>query len=128
MKPAAWIDPALVLSLVPLVATTLTVMLAVAALPSLLLQPAPQLQAKPEARAGEVLAVARSGRGGWILNGAPLASEGLARLLSSRPRRAVAVRFQPSAALPSGEVAASMAWLRRQTPLPVLLASPGVGW
>lgn len=112
----------------PLVATTLTVLLAVSALPSLVLQPAPQLRAEPGARAGEELAVARSGRGGWMLNGAPLATDGLARLLRGRPRGVVALRFQPSVALTTAEVAASVAWLRRQSPLPVLLASPGVGW
>ncbi len=127
MKPAAAIEPAWVL-VAPLVATTITVLLAVAALPSLLLRPAPRLPAEPGSLAGEVLAVARSGRGGWILNGAPLASDGLARLLRGRPQGVVALRFQPSAALTSGEVAASMAWLRSQSPLPVLLASPGVGW
>lgn len=110
---------------VPLAATTLTVLLAVAALPSLVLQPEPQLRVEPGDRAGEVLAVARSGRGGWILNGAPLASNSLARLLRGRPQGVAAVRFQPSAVLTTGEVAASMAWLRRQSPLPVLLASPG---
>ena len=120
-------EPAWVM-VVPLVATTLTVLLAVAALPSLLLRPAPRLSAEPGALAGEVLAVARSGRGGWILNGAPLASDGLARLLRGRPRGVVALRFQPSAVLTSTEVVASMAWLRQQSPLPVLLASPGVSW
>lgn len=127
MKPAAAIDSAWVV-VVPLVATTLIVLLAVAALPSLLLQRDPLLPTEPVDRFGEVLAVARSGRGGWILNGAPLASEGLARLLRGRPRGVVALRFAPSAALSSREVAASMDWLRRQSSLPVLLASPGVGW
>lgn len=127
VKSAHLIDPASVLA-APLAATTLTVLLAVAAVPCLLLQRQPQLRAEPGAQAGEVLAVARSGRGGWILNGAPLTSDGLARLLRARPRGVVAVHFQPSAALTSGELATAMAWLRRQSPLPVLLASPGLGW
>lgn len=127
MKSAPVIELAWLL-VVPLVATSLTVLLAVAALPSLVLQPNPQLRVEPVEWAGEVLAVARSSRGGWILNGAPLASDGLARLLQGRLRGVVALRFQPSAALTSGEVAASLAWLRRQSSLPVLLASPGVGW
>lgn len=126
MKSAAAIDPALVL-VAPLVASTLAVLVAVVALPSLLLQPAPQLRAEPGVRAGAVLAVARSGRGGWILNGVPIASDGLARLLQGRPRGVVALHFQPSTALTSGEVVAAMAWLRRQSPLPVRLALPGLG-
>ncbi|MEX0587832.1 MAG: hypothetical protein WD136_01115, partial [Cyanobium sp.] len=83
-------------------------------------------RAEPLVQAGEVLAVARAGSGVWILHGAPITTAGLARLLAGRPRGVVAVHFQPSAALPSAEVGASLAWLRRQSSLPVLLESPGV--
>lgn len=139
MKPATdgaewggW-EPALLLGLVPLAATTLVLLLAAAALPSLLLQPDPQGHPGADgmvadgAVAGEVLAVARTARGGWILNGVPLAAPGLARLLRGRPPGVVAVRFQPSHGLASAQVAASLGWLQSQSAVPVLLdpLSPG---
>lgn len=124
-QPAAS-DPALLLGVVPLVATTITVLLAVAALPSLLLQPNPRLYPEAATGAGEVLHVARSASGRWILNGVPQANEGLIRQLQARPRAVVAVRFQPSAGLASAEVAASFAWLQQHSRLPVLVEWPGV--
>ena len=61
-QPAAS-DPALLLAMVPLVATTITVLLAVAALPSLLLQPNPRLHPEAATGGGDVLNVARSASG-----------------------------------------------------------------
>ncbi len=135
MKPSnGWGAPApsgselaLVLGVFPLTATTLAVLLAVAALPTLVLQPDPQrrhdaaVDQVATAAASEVLAVARTAGDTWILNGVPLAASGLARLLRSRPQGVGAVRFLPSEALTSAEVAASLAWLRSHTALPVLL-------
>lgn len=120
-----WVPASALLVLFPLAATTLLVLLAVAALPSLLLQPDPRFLPEPAAGPGDELALARSQQGTWILNGAPLAEQGLARLLQAQHRGAGGIRFQPSAGLTSGEVAASLAWLRRHTQLPVALASPG---
>jgi hypothetical protein len=114
-----------VLLLVPLTASTLAVLLAVAALPSLLLKPDPQFRAAPAGAPGEGLALARSVRGTWILNGTPLAEPGLARLLQARPPGVEVVRFQPAEGLASGEVASSLAWLRQRTPLPVVLEPSG---
>lgn len=118
---------AAVLVLLPCTAATLVVLLAVAALPSLLLHPDPRFRAEPAAGPGENLALARSQQGTWILNGSPLAEQGLARLLQARQRGVGAVHFQPSAGLTSAEVAASLVWLRQRTPLSVVLASPGEG-
>ena len=120
-EPAPWAA----LLLVPLTASTLVVLLAVAALPSLVLRPDPRFRAEPAAAPGEVLAIARSAEGRWILNGLPLAEQGLVRQLQARPGGVVAVRFLPSLGLASGEVAASLAWLRQRTPLPVLLEAQG---
>lgn len=120
-EPAPWAA----LLLVPLTASTLVVLLAVAALPSLLLQPEPRFRPESAAGPGEGLAVARSAQGRWILNGTPLAEQGLARLLQARPRGVAEVRFYPSTGLASGEVASSLAWLRQQTPQPVVLELAG---
>jgi hypothetical protein len=114
-------DPGLLLGLLPLVSTTIVVLLAVAALPSLLLQPNPRLHPEPATSIGDVMNVARSATGRWILNGAPRADGGLIRQLQ-------ALRFKPSAGLASAEVAASLAWLQQHSRLPVLVEWPGDQW
>ena len=121
-------DPGLLLGLLPLVSTTIVVLLAVAALPSLLLQPNPRLHPEPATIIGDVMNVARSATGRWILNGAPRADGGLIRQLQARPRAVVALRFKPSAGLASAEVAASLAWLQQHSRLPVLVEWPGDQW
>lgn len=125
MKPLRFDLPWLLWAVMPLVASALVLLLAVAALPSLLLQPSPQLRREPDPGLGERLALARTARGGWILQGAPMPSEALARLLRSRPRGVAAVHFHPAGALSSVEVAASLAWLRQHSPLPVQLVPLG---
>ena len=114
------------LLLVPFTATSLVLLLAVAALPALLLQPAPQVRAEHSAAAGAGWAVARTARGAWLLNGAPIAQAGLGRSLRARPKGIAVLRFLPSANLTSGEVAASLAWLRHHSQLPVVLEPQGV--
>jgi hypothetical protein len=111
--------PTLTLMLAPLAATSISLLLAVAALPSLLLQPEPQLAAEPGPGPGEILALAQTAQGTWILNGMPLAPDQLARILRGRPPSVVALRFQPSASLTTAQVADSLAWLGRHSPLPV---------
>lgn len=118
-------DRGLLLGLLPLVSTTIVVLLAVAALPSLMLQPKPRLHPEPATGIGDVLNIARSSSGRWILNGAPQADEGLIRQLQARPRAVVALRFLPSAGLASAEVATSLAWLQQHSRLPVLVEWPG---
>ena len=115
------------LLLVSLTATSLVLLLAVAALPALLLQPAPQVRPEAGTAVGAGWAVARSASGAWLLNGAPIAQEGLGRTLRSRPKGVQVLRFLPSAALTTGEVATSLAWLRQQARLPVVLEPVGAG-
>ena len=125
MQQPSAAQPGLLTALVPLVATTITVLLAVAALPSLVLQAKLRLHPEPAVGGGDVLVVARAASGRWILNGAPQADEGLLRQLQARPPAVVAVRFQPSAGLASAEVAASLDWLQHHFRLPVLVEWPG---
>ena len=125
MQQPSAAQPRLLIALVPLVATTITVLLAVAALPSLVQQAKLRLHPERAVGGGDVLGVARAASGRWILNGAPQAEEGLLRQLQARPSAVVAVRFQPSAGLASAEVAASLDWLQRHSRLPVLLEWPG---
>jgi hypothetical protein len=125
MQQPSAAQPGPLTALVPLVATTITVLLAVAALPSLVQQAKLRLHPEPAVGGGDVLVVARAASGRWILNGAPQAEEGLLRQLQARPSAVVAVRFQPSAGLASAEVAASLDWLQRHSRLQVLVEWPG---
>ena len=118
--------PTLTLMLAPLAATSISLLLAVAALPSLLLQPEPQLAAEPGPGPGEILALAQTAQGTWILNGMPLAPDQLARILRGRPPSVVALRFQPSGALSAAQVAGSLAWLKQHSTLPVRFEAPPV--
>ena len=113
---------------VPLVASTLVVLTAVAALPALLLaSTAPRPRNPPLGpEAGIPLQVVRSAKGRWFLNGQPIAEAALGRVLQ-QPRVAQAtVRFQASGALPVGDVSRAMDWLRRQSGRPVSLDLPVV--
>lgn len=101
----------------PLVATTLTVLAAVAGLPALLLasrSPLPR-QSAPRPVAGAPLQLVRSGQGTWFLNGQPIARDGLARLLQGLRSSSTDLRFMPSSRLPVAEVSESLHWLRRQS-------------
>jgi hypothetical protein len=103
--------------LAPLVATTLTVLAAVAGLPALLLasrSPLPRRSA-PRPVAGAPLQLVRSAQGTWFLNGQPIARDGLARLLQGLPGSSTELRFMPSSRLPVAEVSDSLHWLRRQS-------------
>ena len=101
----------------PLVATTLTVLAAVAGLPALLLASRPPLprQSAPRPVAGAPLQLVRSGQGTWFLNGQPIARDGLARLLQGFRGSSTELLFLPSARLPVAEVSDSLHWLRRQS-------------
>ena len=109
----------LTLLLVPLAACTITVLFVVAALPALLLVSDPRPPAESVGPPGETLALALTGQGTWILNGMLLTPAMLARVLRSRPRSVVALRFQPSGALSAAQVAGSLAWLKQHSTLPV---------
>lgn len=107
----------------PLVATTLVLLTAVAALPALLLASRPP---QPPATirgplAGASLQLVRGGQGTWFIDGQPIAAEGLARLLRQQRGGISELRFQPSARLAAGSVSSSMAWLRQQSGRPVVL-------
>ena len=125
MQQLSAAQPGPLTALVPLAATTITLLLAVAALPSLLQKAKLRLHPEHAVGGGDVLVVARAASGRWILNGVPQSDEGLLRQLQARPSAVVAVRFQPSAGMASAEVAASLDWLQRHSRLPVLVEWPG---
>lgn len=113
---------------VPLVASTLVVLTAVAGLPALLLAttaPRPR-NPPPGPEAGPPLQVVRSARGRWFLNGQPIGEVALARVLRQPRVAQAAVRFQASGVLPVGDVSRAMDWLRRQSGRPVSLDLPVV--
>ncbi len=110
----------------PLLAASLAVLTAVAALPALLLA-TPSPRPRPPASlavAASPLQLVRTGRGLWFVNGQPIAEPSLARLLHQQRRSGADIRFLPSAQLPVAHVGASLAWLRRQAGRPVALDLP----
>ncbi len=113
----------------PLVAATLVVLTAVAGLPALLLA-SRQAQPRnpppgPETAAPVQLVLGGTGR--WFLNGQPIAEDALGRMLR-QPRLAQApLRLQASGRLPAAAVSRAMAWLRRQSGMPVNLDLPLAG-
>jgi biopolymer transport protein ExbD len=113
---------------VPMVASTLVVLTAVAGLPALLLaSTAPRPRNPPLGpEAGIPLQVVRSAKGRWFLNGQPVGEASLARVLRQFRVHQATVRFQASGALPVGEVSRAMDWLRRQSGRPVSLDLPVV--
>ncbi len=111
----------------PLVAVSLVVLTAVAALPALLLASSPPQSHNPAVGgvAGAPLQLVRSGQGAWFLNGQPIAEPALGRLLRRQRGTATELRFQPSARLQAAQVSMSLAWLRRESGRPVALELPG---
>jgi hypothetical protein len=107
---------------------TLLVLTAVAGLPALLARPEPR--ARPSAAASDqdqtALLVVRSRSGNWFLQGRPISADSLAGTLTAA-RSQGPVRFLPSDALATGQVSASLAWLRRHSREPVRLELPPRG-
>lgn len=107
-----------------LVALTLLVSGAVAAVPAVVVERHPRQRALPPLPPqAEVLRVVQAPAERWFLNGAPIERGVLAQRLARRPGRRQ-VRFLPSAALPIATVAASLRWLRQQSVGPVSLELP----
>lgn len=114
--------------LVPLVATTLVVCTATAALPALLLsQRPPREQPIPPALVASEQVVARGAGGRWYLNQQPISAGRLARLLGEAGDNGSEVVLVVSRTLSLAEVSDSLAWLRQVSPQPVRLepALPG---
>jgi len=65
--------------------------------------------------------VVRSLGGSWYLNGQPMSAAVLSRQLDQRDDRPDELVLLPSSALPAAAVAADLAWLRRQSSIPVRL-------
>ena len=111
-------------SLPALVALTLLVTGAVAAVPAVVVERPPRQRPLPPLPArAEVLRVVQAPAQRWFLNGAPIDRAVLAQRLARRPGRRQ-VRFLPSAALPMATVAASLRWLRQHTAGPVSVELP----
>ena len=113
------------LMLQSLVALCLLTCGAVAAVPVLVDRPKP-VAADAEAtmaEAGESLRVVEAPGGRWFLNGDPIGRLALADLLRQQGA-AQPVRYLPSAALPVGQVARSLAWLRRSGAAAAMLTIP----
>lgn len=107
-----------------LVALTLLVCGAVAAVPAVVVERHPRQRPLPPLLVGaEVLRVVQAPAQRWFLNGAPIDRAVLAQRLSRRPGQRQ-VRFLPSAALPLATVAESLQWLRQHTAGPVSLELP----
>ena len=65
--------------------------------------------------------VVRSLGRSWYLNGQPMSAAVLSRQLDQRADRPDELVLLPSSALPASEVASDLAWLRRQSSIPVRL-------
>jgi len=118
------------LALQCLVGLTLLVGGVVAALPDLWHARTPQHRPMQPAAAATTLWIVQGPPDRWFVNGEPMTRSGIAALLRGPGRGAggsTEVRFLPSAALNLGEVSGSLAWLRSQTPGPVVLGLPREG-
>jgi hypothetical protein len=112
------------LSLPCLVALTLLLCGAVAALPTVVRDRPPQPRPLPAATAGaERLRIVLGPGQRWYLNGEPIPQAALAARLA-RSTTPPELRFLPSASLPMAAVGESLGWLRRQNRGPVLLELP----
>ena len=113
------------LMLQSLVALTLLTCGAVAAEPVVVDRPEPVAADAdaPLAVAGESLRVVEAPGGRWFLNGDPIGRGALADLLRQQGATQP-VRYLPSAALGVGQVARSLAWLRRSGAAAAVLAIP----
>jgi hypothetical protein len=107
------------LALPSLVALTLLVLGAVAAVPLIVAEPVVRQRApQPRSPQAERLRIVEGPGDRWYVNGVPIGRE----TLRDRLRRQSVppeLRFLPSAALPAGRVAESLRWLRRHSRGPV---------
>ncbi len=113
------------LMLQSLVALTLLTCGAVAAVPVVVDRPEPVAADAdaPLAVAGESLRVVEAPGGRWFLNGDQIGRGALADLLRQQGATQP-VRYLPPAALGVGQVARSLAWLRRSGAAAAVLAIP----
>jgi len=102
---------------------TLLVCGAVAALPAIVRERIPQQRPLASVQVGASLWVVEAPGPRWYLGGQPIESVRLAALVRREGDRA-AVHYLPSAALPIGEMASSLRWLRSLGSGPVLLELP----
>ena len=110
-------------SLLSLVIVNLLLCGGVAAVPQLVRDIEPRSRPQPLNAPMQELWIVQAPTGRWFLAGQPISRAELGRRLQ-RAGEAAQVQFLPSAALPLGDVSASLAWLRRQGKAPVLLALP----
>jgi len=113
------------LMLQSLVVLTLLTCGGVAAVPVVVGRPEP-VAADADASldvAGESLRVVEAPGGRWFLNGDPIGRDALADLMRQQGATQP-VRYLPSAALGLGQVADSLAWLRRSGAAAAVLAIP----
>ena len=107
------------LALPSLVALTLVILGAVAAVPAIVEERLPrQRPPQPRLPEAEVLRLVEGPGDRWYLNGVPIRRA----VLRDRLRRSVVapeLRFLPSSALTTGRVAASLQWLRQHSRGPV---------
>jgi hypothetical protein len=110
------------LSLLSLMGLTLLLCGGVAALPQLARPSDPRSRPQPVGTPLQELWIVQAPDDRWFLAGRPISRADLGRSLQRAGQ--ARVQFLPSAALPLGEVSASLAWLRRQGSVAVQLALP----
>lgn len=111
------------LALQGLVAMTLLVAGAVAALPLLVGAADPRPDPAVTSLGGQPLRIVEAPGGRWYLRGDPIGRPSLEALLR-RNRPEQPVQYLPSAALSIGEVSSSLRWLRRSNAAGAVLALP----
>jgi hypothetical protein len=111
------------LALQSLVVLTLLVCAGVASLPLITGAAAPRPDPGMPPGSAPALRVVEAPGGRWFLNGDPIGRGALADLLRQQGATQP-VRYLPSAALGVGQVARSLAWLRRSGAAAAVLAIP----
>jgi hypothetical protein len=111
------------LALSALVALTPLVCGAVAAVPAVVMERAPQPRDQALVREGEAVWIVRGPGDHWYLNGEAITRGAIASLLQGESAPGE-IRFLPSGALPLGEVTDALAWLRELSAAPVVLELP----
>ena len=110
------------LSLLSLVGLTLLLCGGVASVPQLVRHSEPRSRSQPLGTPLQELWIVQAPGDRWFLAGSPISRADLGRSLQRADK--ARVQFLPSAALPLGEVSASLSWLRRQGSVAVQLALP----